>query len=189
MNDVDKRIIKLINGESRMSVNELITKASREIGISPEEAAWRVSRMALTGVIRISSEATGAAAFFTPDAAWMWLILSTQLLSIALTAMNYHNPIIIALRIIIGAPAFLYFPGYAIFKAIYPTRNPLNAVESFLVSIGVSMAMDSLIPFLLSLTPLGFNAIGSSAILTIITTISLILSHRAKTMMTPTLSD
>ena len=61
------------------------------------------------------------------------------------------------LRIIIGLPFLLFFPGYTLMAALFPKKNDLDGVERIALSFGLSIALSALIGFLLNYTPCGIR--------------------------------
>ncbi len=61
------------------------------------------------------------------------------------------------LRIVIGFPFLLFFPGYTLMAALFPKKNDLDGVERIALSFGLSIALSALIGFLLNYTPYGIR--------------------------------
>jgi uncharacterized membrane protein len=61
------------------------------------------------------------------------------------------------LRIILGLPVVLFFPGYTILAALFPRRENLGDIERFALSFGVSLAVVPLIGLVLNYTPWGIR--------------------------------
>jgi hypothetical protein len=61
-----------------------------------------------------------------------------------------------AVRIILGLPAILFLPGYALMLAFFPNRN-LGGWERVALSIGLSIAVVPLIGMLINYTPWGIR--------------------------------
>lgn len=62
-----------------------------------------------------------------------------------------------ALRIAIGAPYVLFFPGYALVAALFPGREHLDALERLGLSFGLSIAVMPLMGLVLNYTPWGIT--------------------------------
>jgi hypothetical protein len=60
-------------------------------------------------------------------------------------------------RIILGLPFILFFPGYVLICALFPGKEDLDIVERFALSMGLSMAVTSLIGLMLNYTPFGIR--------------------------------
>jgi uncharacterized membrane protein len=61
------------------------------------------------------------------------------------------------LRILIGVPFVLFFPGYALVCALFPKRQDLDEVERLALSIGLSIAVVPLLGLVLNYTPFGIR--------------------------------
>ena len=61
------------------------------------------------------------------------------------------------LRIILGLPFVLFFPGYALMVALYPRRVGMGGIERIALSLGLSIAVVALIGLILNYTPWGIR--------------------------------
>ena len=61
------------------------------------------------------------------------------------------------LRIILGLPFVLFFPGYILIAALFPKRNALDSIERVALSFGLSIAVVPLIGLILNYTPWGIR--------------------------------
>ncbi|MFC2040837.1 DUF1616 domain-containing protein [Chloroflexota bacterium] len=61
------------------------------------------------------------------------------------------------LRIIIGLPFLLFFPGYTLIAALFPRRDDLGSVERVALSFGLSIAVVPLVGLILNYTPWGIR--------------------------------
>lgn len=61
------------------------------------------------------------------------------------------------LRLILGLPFVLFFPGYTLIAALYPRREDLDGIERVALSFGLSIAVVPLIGLLLNYTPWGIR--------------------------------
>ena len=59
------------------------------------------------------------------------------------------------LRIILGIPFLLFFPGYALMAALFPKREGMYGVERIALSFGLSIAVVPLIGLILNYTHWG----------------------------------
>jgi len=60
-------------------------------------------------------------------------------------------------RIILGLPFVLFFTGYVSISALFPRKVELDLIERFAFSIGLSIAITSLIGLMLNYTPFGIR--------------------------------
>ena len=62
-----------------------------------------------------------------------------------------------ALRIILGLPFVLFFPGYTLIAALFPGRGDLEGIERVALSFGLSIAVVPLLGLGLNYTPWGIH--------------------------------
>ena len=61
------------------------------------------------------------------------------------------------LRIILGIPFLLFFPGYTLVGALFPKREAMDGIQRMALSFGLSIAVVPLIGLILNYTPLGIR--------------------------------
>lgn len=83
-------------------------------------------------------------------------LLPLILLVILLIAAITFSPSNI-LRIILGLPFVLLFPGYTLMAALFPRRERLDNIERVALSVGMSIAVVTLIGLILNFTPWGIK--------------------------------
>ena len=84
----------------------------------------------------------------------LWLI---DILTIMLILVIAIAPSITPLRIALGLPLILFFPGYALIAALFPRKDSLGGVERVALSFGLSIAVVPLIGLILNYTPWGIR--------------------------------
>ena len=87
----------------------------------------------------------------------------------------------IVLRVILGLPILLFFPGYTLIAALFPRKGNIDSIERVALSFGLSFAIVPLIGLILNYTPWGirlYPILVSIAIFIIIT--SLVAWHRRR---------
>ena len=60
-------------------------------------------------------------------------------------------------RIILGLPFIMFFPGYVLICALFPRKEDLELVERLALSMGLSIAVTSLMGLALNYTPFGIG--------------------------------
>ncbi len=85
------------------------------------------------------------------DGLWLANILSWLL--IIVIAVFPQNPV----RVVLGIPFVLFFPGYALMNALAPRKSALSGLERAALSFGLSIAMVVLVGLVLNYTPLGIR--------------------------------
>ncbi len=61
------------------------------------------------------------------------------------------------LRIVLGLPLVLFFPGYTLIAALFPRTNELSSIERVALSFGLSITVVPLIGLVLNSTPWGIK--------------------------------
>ena len=61
------------------------------------------------------------------------------------------------LRVVLGLPFVLFFPGYALITALFPGRDDLDGIERVALSFGLSIAVVPLLGLILNYTPWGIR--------------------------------
>jgi len=83
-------------------------------------------------------------------------LLPLNLVVLALVAAIILSPSSI-LRIILGLPFLLFFPGYTLIAALFPKKQSLGGIERIALSFGLSIAVVPLIGLILNYTPWGIR--------------------------------
>jgi len=86
--------------------------------------------------------------------------------SLALIAIILALPSAKAVRIILGLPFILFFPGYTLIAALFPGKDDLDATWRIALSLGLSIAVVPLIGLALNYSPWGIQL---NAILALVT--------------------
>lgn len=83
-------------------------------------------------------------------------LLVIIILTVLLGLIIYFAPNLI-LRLILGLPVLILFPGYALLTALFPRKNALGGIEWMAYTLAVSIAVVSLIGIILNYTPWGIT--------------------------------
>jgi len=83
-------------------------------------------------------------------------LLLINILSLILIAVISFTSLKVV-RIILGLPFILFFPGYALISALFPKRQSLDSMERVALGFGLSIAIVPLIGLILNYTPWGIR--------------------------------
>ena len=86
-----------------------------------------------------------------------------------------------SMRIILGLPFILFFPGYVVISALFPGKKDLDIIERLAMSFGLSVAIASFIGLILNYTSFGIrlNPVAFSMLLfTFLISIAAMLRRR-----------
>jgi len=108
-------------------------------------------------------------------------ILIISILTVLLVIISVLIPSNIV-RIILGLPAILVFPGYSFVAALYPGKEDMNRIQRLALSIGISVAIITLIGLILNYTPWGVGpeSVLFSVSIFILLTSAIALLRRSK---------
>lgn len=82
-------------------------------------------------------------------------IIMLTLILIIVIIMLPDSPI----RVALGLPFILFFPGYSLIAFLFPRRNDIGVIERVALSFGLSIAVTPLIGLALNYTPFGIRLI------------------------------
>ena len=103
------------------------------------------------------------------------VVINVLVILIVAITFLFPNDIV---RIVLGLPFVFFLPGFALVSALYPKREWIDKVERIVLSLSLSIAIVSLIGFILSYSHWGLElhvVLYSIAFFTIVTsTIALI---------------
>lgn len=83
-------------------------------------------------------------------------------------------------RIILGIPMVLFFPGYALIAALFPRKNDLDGIERLALSFGLSIAVVPLIGLGLNFTSFGIRLVPILVSLSIFSLSMLLIAYRRR---------
>jgi hypothetical protein len=168
-NDLHRIILKVIKEKNPQSFKQL-TKLLKENGnLTEEEIVKSVLKLQAEGVIKFRSQAQqswGLSTYLkTSEAVWYWLIIivGATTAGLAFTISESVYPWIYA-RNALGVIFVLFLPGYSFLKAFLQSHmsaetstRSLESIEFIALSIGLSIALVSLVGLLLYYSSLGLN--------------------------------
>ncbi len=82
------------------------------------------------------------------------LIINILAIPLILTATFFPSS---ALRIALGSPFVLFFPGYVLMAVLFPSRDALGNIERLALSFGLSIAVVSLLGVMINYTAWGIR--------------------------------
>jgi len=101
----------------------------------------------------------------------LWLVNLLSWFLIATILLFPENPV----RIVLGIPFVLFFPGYALITALIPKKEGMSGIERLALSFGLSIALVILTglglnytPFGIRLNPIMFSMAGVILVLSVI---------------------
>ena len=105
----------------------------------------------------IPSSLTGY--LFSDLALWFWVVFSLSVLASVLVFLFPDDSFpLVYIRSVFGTVFVLFLPGYSLIKILFSSKE-LDKIERVVLSIGVSLALVSIVGLLLNYTPWGIRVI------------------------------
>jgi L-cystine uptake protein TcyP (sodium:dicarboxylate symporter family) len=196
-NDLARTILEVINEEKPQSIRQLVVILRERFGFAEEEIIKSVTKLQAEGLIKLENQAmqsnTFATYLKTGEAIWYWVMIITGLLTAATVFTISENmyPWIYA-RNVLGVVFVLFMPGYSFVKAFFPNNvfaktsrsESLETIIRFALSIGMSIALVSIVGLLLYFSPwsldLTTEVLSLLAFTSVFATAAVVKEYRAK---------
>jgi len=166
-NNITETIIKVINEQKPQSVKQLIAILKERFDLDEKVMLESVLKLQTEGIINLEDEALQSQSLTTylktSPARWYWLTIVAGAITAALVFTISENdyPWFYA-RNVFGVIFVLFLPGYAFTKALFPVNMPaktstkdLETILQIALSIGMSIALVSIVGLLLYYSPWG----------------------------------
>jgi hypothetical protein len=167
---IKELIIKIVQEQKPETARQLIKFVHQTTDLSEKEIVNLLSQLEADDKIHfnvkreLASDSIGTY-LFTSEAEWYWTIIALAMVTtiIVFTIPQDWYPLAY-IRNVLGVIFVLFLPGYAFTKTFFPSKLPiktssesLDMIERFALSIGLSIALVSIVGLLLYYTPLGIG--------------------------------
>ena len=159
---IDQHITQIVNERNPETVEQLIELIQSKHPMPRQKILDTIIKLQNQGKITLKQPKTRPDLTLTkyivsPKAYWYWIIIALSLATTILVFTIPENayPIVYA-RYILGAIFVLWLPGYALIKALFPTKE-IDQIERVALSIGMSLALVPITGLLLNYTPWGIR--------------------------------
>ena len=88
---------------------------------------------------------------------WFWITVCLPIFASVSIIFSNNMPGMLYLRYILGIVYVLFLPGYVTIEALYHNKKELSPLEKLTISIGISLAITSLVGLALNYTPWGIS--------------------------------
>lgn len=182
-NDLTETILKVINEKKPQSVKQLTSMLKESLDLEEKEIVKSVLKLQAEGVIKLENQALQSRSLATylktGEALWYWVTIATVAITAALVFTISENVYPwVYLRNFFGVIFVLFLPGYAFIKALFPVNMPiktstkeLETIERIALSIGMSIALVSIVGLLLYYSPLGLDLTAVTLSLLVFTSV------------------
>ena len=197
---IKELILKTVKEQKPETASQLIMVVQKTTGLSEEEIVNLLNQLETEDKIHfnLKQETVNLASFrnyfFSSELAWYWITIAVAIAStIAVFIIPLDLVPLVYARNVLGVIFVLFLPGYTFMKVFFPTKvpnktftEPLANIERIVLSVGMSIALTSIVGLILYYTPIGIglNPITLSLlVLTIVfATASVIREFNAKTI-------
>ena len=160
--NLNQHIINVVAKANPQTVEQLIKLLQSEQTIRRQEILDAIIKLQNQGRItlrksKIQSDFTLTEYILSAKGHWYWAIiaLSAATALLVFTIPENAYPIVYS-RHILGSVFVLWLPGYSLIKALFPTKK-MDNVERIALSVGMSLAVVSIVGLLLNYTPWGIG--------------------------------
>ena len=175
--DVDKFVL-MKAGEKEAPLSSLVSDLSKEPGYDQDRVVEGLMRLQSSGKITVSEakpySSLGRYAF-SPRSLWFVGAVVATLLSLALISVT--SGLVLYLRYVFGSLLILFLPGYSVTEILFFKRE-LDEIATVVLSIGLSLAIVSLVGLVLNYTPFGIRPLPIAFSLAGLTIVLLALALR-----------
>jgi hypothetical protein len=161
-------ILQIVAQKKPETVGQLVELVSQTHTASQGQILEAIVKLQNQGRLQLTTpeQPVGASAYMKTSAAfWFWATIALELgtLGAAFTIPINDFPLVY-IRYVLGAVFIFGLPGYTLTKALFPRQLPyktsdkdLDTIVRIALSVGLSIALVSLVGLLLYYTPWGIN--------------------------------
>ena len=160
--NLNQHIINVVAKANPQTVEQLIRLLQSKQTIRRQEILDAIIKLQNQGRItlrksKIQSDFTLTEYILSAKGHWYWIIIALSVTTALLVFTIPENayPIVYS-RHILGSVFVLWLPGYSLIKALFPTKK-MDNVERIALSVGMSLAVVSIVGLLLNYTPWGIR--------------------------------
>ena len=181
-------VLSVARDDKPETVDQLVRSVQQKHPASEREITNLIIELQNEGKLRFTQKETAQLTLrvyvLSSAAAWFWvtvtLALATTLAVFTVPEGAYPT---VYVRYALGAVFVLWLPGYALIKALYPSKQ-LDTTERTALSIGLSLALDAIAGLLLNYTPWGIGptpiTLSLLVLTAVFTTAALVREHESK---------
>ncbi len=178
-------LLDIIDAQPKLTVGDLVTRYSESHGVHIDEAARQVYRAWSQEKIRL--EPVPKKGFFpylnSVHGIRLWTVIAFFALTLSSIFLMPQSPPYLYLRHLTGTLSVILLPGAALVGLLYPHDEGIEPMQRLIYSIGLSLALTTLVGFMLNYTVEGIRtttAILSLYVITIgLTLLTLYREYRA----------
>jgi putative Mn2+ efflux pump MntP len=179
--DIEEYIVSQVASSKPETVNQLVAIVRQKYSLSDKKISNLLTKLEEEGRLNFIPKESPPSDFrkflMSSKASWFWAAIGFVIVTSATVLLVPEDSYpLVFIRYILGGVLVLFLPGYMFILALYPANLPLKTlkerfenVERFALSIGMSLALVTLVGLLLNYTPWGIRLTPIVISLTILT--------------------
>jgi hypothetical protein len=178
---IEKLALEKIRMNQNMRLGDLVNELISESGYARDRVLQRLIELENNGKILVQERVPYRSLLDyakSPLSLWFWGATFATLVSLSLVGVTAGAALY--LRYFFGSLLILFLPGYSLVEFLYAKRKELDDITKVALSIGLSLAIVSLVGLVLNYTPFGIRLLPAVVSLAFFTIIFLVLALRRK---------
>ena len=169
-NEIRDFIIETVNTQKPETTSALVKLVQQKYPLSEEEILTILSQLETENKIKFTKKepatpTTLRVYAFSIKSIWYWATITIAIATaIAVFTIPDDAYPIVYIRYFLGIIFVLFLPGFTLIKTLYPSKVPLktssenlDVIERIALSIGMSIALTSIVGLVLNYTPWGIR--------------------------------
>ncbi len=156
--DQARIILAKMSQREPITLGRLVKETSGALGQGPDRVVAEIMRLQAEGRLRVTESSpykTLPRYLFSPYSFWFWEVVVATLSSMG-SVLLLSGPLFYV-RIVLGGLMVLFLPGYLLVSVIYPKNTTLDGLTRLVSSFVLSLAVVTLVGFVLNYTPFGIS--------------------------------
>lgn len=187
---IEDQIIQLVKKENPENVEQLLKLTKEKLSLKHEEALKHIMQLINHEKIKLKEQSKPTPQSLkiyirSSEAYWFWTTTSLAIAT-AITVFTVPEDAypIVYIRYVLGSIFVFGLPGFALIKALFPSKKEMDTIERIALSIGLSLAIVPMVGLLLNYTPWGIRLTPITLSLLALTitfaTAAILREHQAK---------
>jgi hypothetical protein len=182
---IENTIINIVKEQKPETLSQLIEYVQKTINLSEKEIVSLLNQLEAEDKILFKKKSElGFTSFrnylFTSESAWYWMTMAVAIATalIVFTVPQDWFPLAYV-RNVLGVIFVLFLPGYVFLRVFFPIKVPtktsshsLDIIERVALSIGLSIALTTIVGLILYYTTVGIDIIPITLSLFVLTMVS-----------------
>jgi hypothetical protein len=160
---IKEYILSVTKNQKPETVRQLVEIVQQKYPLKQQEITDILAQLENEGIIHFTKKEpytrlTLREYALSSKAAWFWVTIAVAAAtSIAAFTIPEDAFPLVYVRYVLGTVFIVWVPGYALVKALFPTKKEMDSIERAALSIGLSLALVPIVGLILNYTPWGIR--------------------------------